>query len=222
MTFLEKVKAFIVNRNLLTTLVNTIEFLQKEPRVEVVVFDQESTYPPLLDYYKSNGLTVVYSDENIGPSSVWGEQLRPYFNNEHFIVADSDCLYDEVPSDWLDRMLEALEKTSAFKVGFSLEINDLPNTDIANGARVWESKYWTDRIEYGWNAYVDTTFALYRPNSGFSYNAIRLDRPYCIKHAPWYLTADNLSEEWLYYINNVTGVSTWGSRLKEELNRKSP
>lgn len=219
---MEKIKAFIVNRNLLTTLVNTVEFLQKEPRVEVVVFDQQSTYPPLLDYYKNSGITVVYSDRNGGPNSVWGDQLKPYFNNEHFIVADSDCLYEGVPSDWLDRMLEVLEKTPTFKVGFSLEINNLPNTDIANEARNWESKYWTNRNDYGWNAYVDTTFALYRPNSRFAYDAVRLDRPYCIKHAPWYLTKDNLSEEWSHYINTVTGVSTWGSRLKTELNKESP
>ena len=53
MTSSQKIKAFIVNRNLLTTLKNTVEFLSKEPRVEVVIFDQQSDYPPLLEYYKT-------------------------------------------------------------------------------------------------------------------------------------------------------------------------
>ena len=44
------IKAIIVNRNLLTTLQNTIEFLKKEDRVsEIHVLDNHSTYHPLLD-----------------------------------------------------------------------------------------------------------------------------------------------------------------------------
>lgn len=211
---MEKIKAFVVNRNLVTTLKNTAEFLQKEPRVEVVVFDQVSTYPPLLDYYKESGITVVYSQINGGPNSVWGPDLRPHFNNSHFIIADSDCLYDGVPSDWLDKMLHVLNTTSIFKVGFSLEIDDLPDTEIANQAKIWERRYWTEKTDLGWKAHVDSTFCLYRPNSSFAYDAIRLDKPYCIKHAPWYLTNDNITEEWLYYIDNATGLSTWGSKIK--------
>ena len=48
-----KIKALLINRNLLTTLKNTLEFLRKEPRVEIHILDQESTYPPLLEFYKT-------------------------------------------------------------------------------------------------------------------------------------------------------------------------
>ena len=59
------IKAIIINRNLLTTLKNTIEFLRKEKRVnEIHVLDQQSTYGPLLDYYKSIPETVHYSSTN--------------------------------------------------------------------------------------------------------------------------------------------------------------
>lgn len=217
---MEKIKVFIVNRNLLTTLINTVEFLKKEPRVEIVIFDQQSTYPPLLEYYNNNDITVVYSNENAGPHSIWGQQLKPYFNNSHFILTDADCIYDEVPSDWLDKMLEVLNTTSIFKVGFSLDIDDLPDAEFTNDVKNWESKYWTDKNEYGWNAHIDTTFALYRPHSGFSYNALRLDRPYCIKHFPWYITQETITQEWLYYINTASNVSTWGSKLKTIINKK--
>lgn len=217
---MEKIKVFIVNRNLITTLKNTVEFLQKEPRVEIVVFDQNSTYPPLLDYYNNSGLTIVYSKNNNGPRSVWGSELAPYFNKNYFILTDSDCLYDDVPNDWLDRMLNVLETTLAFKVGFSLDIHDLPNTEIGRQAVSWESKYWTNREELGWKAHIDTTFALYRPNSAFSYDALRLDKPYCIKHKPWYLTKDNITDEWLYYLETASGISTWGQKLKTEIGLK--
>jgi hypothetical protein len=213
----QKIKAFIVNRNLLTTLKNTVDFLLKEPRIEVVIFDQQSDYPPLLEYYKTVNATVVYSSTNAGPHSVWGEQLKKHFNNTFFIVTDSDCIYDNVPSNWLDRMLNILNNTTIFKVGFSLNISDLPNTTVGNQAVEWESKYWNKKIESGWDAHIDTTFALYRPGSGFSYDAIRLDKPYCIQHFPWYITKDNINEEWKYYLNNINNVSTWGQRLKLEL-----
>lgn len=217
MISLEKIKAFIVNRNLLTTLKNTVEFLVKEPRVEVVIFDQQSSYPPLLEYYKDCGVTVVYASQNGGPHSAWGQELRPHFNSEHFILADSDCLYDDVPSDWLDRMLEILNNTSIFKVGFSLNIDDLPDTEVGRQATDWEKKYWMQRNDLGWDAHIDTTFALYRPKSGFSYDALRLDKPYCIKHFPWYLTKENVTEEWKYYLDHASGVSTWGTKLKNTI-----
>ena len=89
---MKKIKAFIVNRNLISSLKNAVNFLLKEPRIEIVIFDQQSTYPPLLEYYNNSGVTVVYSSQNNGPHSVWGDQLRPYFNDNYFIIADSDCL----------------------------------------------------------------------------------------------------------------------------------
>ncbi len=216
---MKKIKAFIVNRNLISSLKNAVNFLLKEPRIEIVIFDQQSTYPPLLEYYNNSGVTVVYSSQNNGPHSVWGDQLRPYFNDNYFIIADSDCLYDDVPNDWLDKMINVLENTDVFKVGFSLDISDLPETEIGRQAREWESKYWINRKDIGWDAHIDTTFALYRPFSGFAYDALRLDKPYCIKHTPWYLTDENITDEWKYYLNTAaSSISCWGTKLKSTIN----
>jgi hypothetical protein len=214
MNLSEKIRVFIVNRNLLTTLKNTVEFLSKESRVEIIIFDQQSTYPPLMEYYRNLKIKVVYSNINAGPHSVWGEILRPYFNSNYFIVTDADCVYDTIPNDWLDKMLYVLHNTNTFKVGFSLNISNLPNSEIGKQALEWENKYWTKKVDLGWDAHIDTTFALYRPHSGFSYDAIRLDNPYCITHVPWYLNKENITDEWLYYLNNISNVSTWGMKLK--------
>ena len=211
----EKIKAFIVNRNLLTILKSTVDFLLKEPRVEIIIFDQQSTYSPTLEYYATCNVRVIYNNRNGGPHSVWG--LRAEFNNTNFIIADSDCDYSGVPDDWLDQMLKVLEETSAFKVGFSLSLDNLPDTDVARDVKNREAEYWSQKESYGWIADIDTTFALYRPHSAFSYRAVRLDKPYCIKHILWYITKENLTDEWKYYLNNVTGISTWGSKLKSIL-----
>jgi hypothetical protein len=205
----KKIKAIIVNRNLLTTLQNTVEFLAKEPRVEIVIYDQQSTYPLLLEYYKTQN--VIYNTENGGPHSAWG---IPNMNNGYYIVADSDCIYDGVPEDWLDRMLEVLNSTKYEKVGFSLRLDDLPNNEFTTQVKNHESQFWVNKCKEGWVADLDTTFSLYKPNSGFTYQAIRLPEPYTIQHVPWYLD-ENMSDEWKYYLKNASGVSTWGSRLKQ-------
>lgn len=211
---MEKIKALIVNRNLITSLKNTIDFLKKDNRIEIWVIDQDSTYQPLLEYYKTNPCNIFYSKTNEGPHSCWHPRYSAIKNNQPFIIADSDCLYDDVPFDWLDKMLNVLTTTHKSKVGFSLDIYDLPDNEIGKQAIEWESKYWVNKINNNWDAHIDTTFALYKPNSGFSYEAIRLDKPYCIKHIPWYLTKENITDEWKYYLKTASGISTWGSKLK--------
>lgn len=214
---MKKVNAFIVNRNLLTTLKNTIDFLKKEKRIEIWVIDQNSSYPELLSYYDTKPCNIIFNKSNDGPYSCWHHKYNEIKGNQRFIITDSDCIYDNVPDDWFDKMSEVLNITDKPKVGFSLEINDLPNTVIGSDAKRHESKYWINRLEYGWDSHIDTTFALYKPHSGFSYEAIRLDRPYCIKHQPWYLTKENITDEWKYYLKTASSISTWGSKLKNIL-----
>ena len=213
-----RIKAFIINRNLLTTLKGTVDFLLKEPRVEVVIFDQQSTYPPLLQYYKTCGVKVVYNGSNDGPHSVWGKTLRPEFNNNHYIVADSDCDYTGVPDDWLDRMLAGFELPSLNKIGFSLRLDDLPVNTITEQVHNWEHQFWQKKVHTGWLADIDTTFALYRVHTEFTYNAIRLDTPYTIRHIPWYL--EEIDMEWFYYLDNASNVFTWGMKIKKALTEK--
>ena len=67
----------------------------------------------------------------------------------------------------------------------------------------------------GWDAHVDTTFALYRANTSFKYDGLRLDRPYCIQHAPWYIDDCCIPEEWQYYLDHAGSVSTWKRRIEK-------
>lgn len=212
------IKAIIINRNLLSTLKNTVEFLRKEKRIsEIHILDQDSSYVPLLEWYKTIPETVHYSKNNNGPYVAWSSQFN-HLRDDYFIVTDPDCEFDEVPSDWLDKMLSALSKHSDIpKIGFSLKISDLPDSEIGLAAFKHEFKYWEKAKIDVWDADVDTTFALYRPNQGFTYNAARLDSPYSIKHIPWYLDVNDLPEEWKYYLHYAENVSTWGSKIKKAI-----
>jgi hypothetical protein len=212
------INAFIVNRNLLTTLKNTVNFLSKRQEINIIVLDQGSTFEPTLQYYKENPyLTIVEFPHNEGPHSVWSSKARPYHNAESFILCDSDCTYDNIPDDWLDKMIYTLGKTDRCKVGFSIEINDLPETGIGIRAKYHETPYWNNPTELGYINEIDTTFALYKPRSGFAYDGIRLPRPYTMRHELWYLDHQTLNEEWKFYIDNVKYISTWGSMIKEKL-----
>jgi hypothetical protein len=212
------IHALLVNRNLLTTTRNTVEFLRKESRVKIHILDQGSTYSPLLEWYKTIPENVIYC-ANEGPYSCWDVKYKELRRN-YFIVADTDCLYDNVPDDWLDVMLNAINQPNVFKVGFSLEIEDLPDTELGKQAYNHEIKYWQKKTPNGWDAHVDTTFALYKSYSPFSYEALRLDRPYCINHAPWYLDVSSIPDEWLYYLEHATAVSTWGSKIKVNIKKR--
>lgn len=211
-----QIHLLLVNRNLLETTKNAVEFLRREERVKIHILDQGSTYPPLLEWYKTIPEDIIYCN-NEGPYSCWNPKYENFRKN-YFIVADSDCIYDKVPDDWLDVMLNALMRSGAFKVGFSLEIEDLPNTELGREAHAIESRYWEKKTPYGWDAAIDTTFALYKGHSPFSYDAIRLDRPYTIKHAPWYLNVEDIPEEWQYYLDHANAISTWGTRIKKSPN----
>jgi len=46
---------------------------------------------------------------------------------------------------------------------------------------------------------------------------VRLFEPYTIKHVPWYIE-DNMTDEWEYYLKHSSGISVWGSRLKNLYN----
>ena len=214
----EKIKAFLISRNLKYTLKNTVDFLKKEPRVEINILDNDTTYGPTLDYYDEvrDSVNIHHVGENAGPYVLW-HRFSNLWNDNYFIAADTDCTYDGIPEDWLDKMIHVLKNSDYVKAGFSLRVDDLPNTGVGNEARNWDGGFWTQYNEKfdGWHADTDTTFALYKPRTGMCLGpALRLNKPYTMRHEPWYLDANNVSEEWRYYHNNISGASYWGNRLR--------
>lgn len=112
-----------------------------------------------------------------------------------------------------------LHKYSLGKVGFSLPTNDLPDF-YANKAEVqeWEKRHQVEGIErLAFSAPVDTTFALYKPNTfgpAGVLPAFRTKFPYSARHLPWYENTQLLNEEQLYYYRNARTSSHWSSKIK--------
>lgn len=222
-----------MNRNYFASLVAMIEYLQRLERVDVVIIDNESTYPQLLDWYKTYDGKIVFLGNNIGNRSPWlnkivmqPEEHSKYYGSEYYIVTDPDLSLDKIPNNLLDIMIEASDIcVFANKIGLSLEINDIPEDSIFGKKNIveWESQFWK-KIIYNryWHADVDTTFALYKSNTNHEYaqrtdNSIRLDRPYTAKHLPWYFTTNNITDEFLWIVKNSNKQSCWASQLRNKL-----
>lgn len=215
------IPVWIINRDRLTTTRNMVEYLHRVPGARPIIFDMESSYPPLLEWYKTFGGHIVRS-ENVGPRDTWNHVPDISLGCDYYVVTDSDLDLSSVPLDVLDFLRSGLDRYPRIhKCGLSLEINDLPNTEMGRFAFRCEESYWWHRVDgQFFNAGIDTTFAMYRAGSGWAGDAIRSDRPYTARHVPWYGVID--AEEQYYkdhadlrfaslVCKEKTGKTPWGT-----------
>ena len=76
----------------------------------------------------------------------------------------------------------------------------------------WEEQFYKSEVAPDiFNADIDTTFALYRPDSSFQCwgETIRTGAPYFLRHMPWYENDLELSEESSYYLKTTSPSSSW-------------
>ena len=210
-------KALIINYNRLTLPLKMADWLH-ERQIEPVFIDNNSDYPPLLEFYKNSPYQVIRLYSNFGHTVVWNETLsilRRLKINGRYIVTDPDLDLSGVPDDFLEVLNKGLELYPVDKCALSLEINDLPNSTEGNYIRVHEAKYWKDALDRQYfRADTDTTFALYRPGSMYSHLAVRTNRPYTCKHIPWYYTDfELLNDEEKYYFSTANDSSSGKARL---------
>lgn len=191
----KEIPIIINNFNRLTTLRLLTETLTACGYTNIYILDNASTYPPLLEYYKTCPFTVFHLNQNLGFKALWESPLKKRFCNDYYIYTDSDVIpSDYCPKDFIDYFFKELKKHPfARKIGFSLRI--------------------------------DTTFALYRPRVGLSRSrsveAYRTAYPYQAEHLPWYNDSSNLSEEEQYYISHCTHITEWSSKSKLDTKTQS-
>lgn len=196
-------KCFIINYNRLLLPNNMAKWLA-ERGCEPIFIDNHSDYIPLLDYYATCPFQVVFMKKNFGHRVFWEHNLVKEFNIKgRYIVTDPDLDLTGIPNDFLQVLDEGLDSYNFIdKCGFSLEINDLPNSPEGNFIRdQCEVRYWKHKVGKFWKSPIDTTFAMYRKGvTRYTHTAYRTDRPYTAKHVPWYYTdLSLLSPDELYY-----------------------
>lgn len=209
---LDTIPIFIISFNRLSYIQSMIACLEKIGKKNIVIIDNASTYPPLLDFYKAIPYKVIRLSENWGYRVFWKNPLFDEYRKSFYIVSDPDIEpIEECPNDFVERFFNILYKYPMVrKVGFSLKIDDLPPKGLfTKNVLKWEKKYnktllKKDQIYY---ADIDTTFALYVPDefvlSGFN-EAFRTAYPYQARHMPWYKDSSEVTDEDRYYAAHKT------------------
>jgi hypothetical protein len=213
----KSIPIIINNFNRLATLQKLIKALEVRGYRNLFILDNNSTYPPLLEFYEKTNACVFMLKENLGHMAFWKKkEIFDRFRNGYYVLTDSDVLLnDECPDDFLSFFLEQIEKHYLVtKVGFALRIDDIPNYySLRNSVIEWEQKFWKTELSPNvFLAHIDTTFALYRPYANveedFLY-ALRIGGNYTARHEGWYTNSENLSQEEEFYIKTANKSASW-------------
>jgi hypothetical protein len=165
----------------------------------IVLLDNNSTYEPLLNYYKEikeelkDKIKIELLEKNYG-HTVYLE-LKDKLPNI-YILSDPDLqLNENMPANFAEILLNISNQYNAYKVGSSLQIDDhanfidCPNYTNNKSIYDWESQFWHNKIENDnyelYNADIDTTFCLINNNCDVN-NHIRIAGNFTAKHLPWY------------------------------------
>ena len=229
---------FLISYNRPSMLKAVIERLQELNADEnIIIIDNNSTFPPLLDYYTSTSYEVIHLPKNFGHTvleHLWADSLfrkKYQLDKTDYVYTDCDIVpHHDCPNHFLDYFKELLQKFHwAEKIGFGLKIDDLPNYSslIAHKdqnkewGQIWQrqTSFWETQLETQvYKAPIDTTFALRRAGTkpGLTWNAIRTGHPYIAHHLPWYLDERKFDDEYLYYLKSISPTSGRTSNLQKD------
>lgn len=222
----------ILNKDRLNAVKLLVESLQSKSYNNIIIIDNQSTYPPLFDWYNNANVEVFYNDI---PQTLFDtgtfyrlafEIKHPKFVDlvkTHYVYTDSDVVpVENIPDNFIEDMIEVQNKYGLHKVGLGLKIDDLPDADYSKAVIKLERDFWVNRIQDDkyelYHAGIDTTFAIYAPNSHplLDMNCIRMGGNHMARHIPWYYDINNLPEDELYYIKNLDPKRASYSRMVKD------
>jgi hypothetical protein len=210
------VPVFVTVRDRLSPLAALVDWLERIGGVEITLVDNDSAYPPLIEWLGSSPHRVVRTGANLGPRAAWITGLVQEVGlSTPYVVTDPDVVPTEgCPADLLDHLCGALDRfPEVDRIGIGLRIDDLPaGGPHTDDVVAWESQFWETEVAPGFFAAdVDTTFALYRPGRRRpGRQALRSGPPYVARHLPWYETADVADEEVAFYRARADpAVNSW-------------
>ncbi len=221
---MQKIPVIINSRNRVSCLKLMVDWLRKDPMADIIILDNKSTYEPLLDYYKTLDCQIEYLGKNCGHHALYTWNKHHDLNSRYFIYSDPDMIpKEDCPKDLIPHLLSIKKEHLLFnKVGAMLETTDLPDHyKFKHDVIELHSNYCHNRLKNSFVAYVDTTFALYdiertAGSKPYIRNCLITDRPYVMRHLPWYEDSNNLTEESVYYASTADAVFVdTNSRIKK-------
>ena len=231
---------FICNFNRLEPTKRLVKSLTDRGYHNIVILDNGSTYPPLLEWYKTLESDQVYfCKSNYGPEALdcvrnYESEFQNKYNhivlNEYHVYTDSDVVpIETVPNTFIDDMIEICKRYQIPKLGLSLKIDDLPDhfplkeRVVAHESSFFEREYIMDEKCQLFKAPVDTTFAVNSPGfpCGYSDFAYRTTGNYFARHEPWYYDVNNLPNDEVYYLDHIEGPRPhWSNILKSMIGKQ--
>lgn len=209
----------INNYNRLSDTKNLIDWLIKAGYTNVIVLDNNSTYPPLLAYYKTCAAKVVYLKKNLKFKALWQIPLFDTIKKSHYVYTDSDVYPTATcPANIVFQLYQLAQPLTCEKIGPALQIDDLPDW-YAHKQKVidFEKAHWQKPLGNNlYDAPIDTTFALYKPyahGAAEECKGIRVAGSFLFKHKPWYVNSNALNEEELFYKLHIEqGATMWSEK----------
>ncbi|MBW3520795.1 glycosyltransferase family 2 protein [Chryseobacterium sp. NKUCC03_KSP] len=226
------IPVIIINFNQLYYLEKLITFLLERKFENIIIIDNQSSYPPLLEYYKriEDQTTIHYLDENLGHKVFYQKpELFDQYAKGYYFLTDADIVPNEnLPENFPSKMLTILDTyfRATTKVGMALRIDDIPDSfPLKNEVLSWEQQFWQSELEpQVYKASIDTTFALYKP--GYFYEeqkdfikGIRIAGSYTSMHGGWYKDMNNLTEEEEFYQRTANSSSSWNFDNRGKMNK---
>lgn len=214
------VPVVIICHNLVTDLSRLVQWLEDAGHETLLLLDNASTYPPLLDYLAASPHRVTRMSENIGHTAPWKTGLAGTLGASWpFVVTDPDVLPDQAcPADAVEHFQELLLRHPQFdKAGFGLHIDDIPaGYPHRDAIRQWEAPFWSKEIEPGvFAAHIDTTFAVIRPGTPYKVTeALRTAAPYTARHLPWYRDPRQPDSETEYFFSQRRADIGYWNRIE--------
>ena len=182
------------------------KLLLLNPDEQIIILDNASTYPPLLDWYDGlEGIVEVRMLKNEGHLAFWGTKMDKEVG-DYFVYTDSDLELDpDFPKDWKEQLFELLQKYQMNKVALAIRLDDIPDHyRYKNQVLRNEERWWMEQVEEGvFRAHTDTTFAMMRNINDNCFESLRVAKNgFSCRHIPFYIDLDNLVPEEKYYLDN--------------------
>ena len=234
-TLTSSIPVFIPTFNNPTYLTNFIKQLEQHSVNNIIVVDNNSTYPPMKESLSAieKKYKVIRLDQNFGPHYIL--RIKQFYQSlpELFCLSDPDLEFStSLPVDFINELKIISDDYKIGKVGLALEIpssKDVLHSEMfLDGKKVdiveYEQQFWTNNIgknQTGDDLYrttLDTTFALYNKNyfnPEDRYQAIRVAGKFTTKHLGS-LSNSIVPESERNYYKSLTRYSYFGGNLDSE------
>ena len=217
-----RVPIFINARDRVGVMRQLIDWLLRAGYENLIVLDNNSTYPPLFEYYTElradRRVKVIGLKQNLGFKALWRSGVLDTLDIQTpYVYTDPDVVpIDRCPPNVVEQLLKILRRNKFIrKVGLGLVFEDLTIADAKKYADFERAYYDGSRVDDElYYAQVDTTFALYQNVRHYSLRfSLRTTGELMLKHLPWYFDYDNLPDDERYYIEHADRSSTIARNL---------